>query len=316
MFENIGQDIDKIFDIFNHNPLDMQIAALKTILLIYLTVWLMIKAYTIMAGKSSEPIKNLIWNFTFKAAVIYIVFDASWISAISDAINGFSEWAGGGENLYKELDKIYIKALNLGNTLVKQDDSYFHLEGTIAYILVLTGYGILSLPAVMIIIFNSFILKLLIVISPLMIFSLTFETYKDIFFNWLRLLIANILTILFVGLTFKVIVTQYDINITAFDKIAGDADFMGTGFRVLMASIVLAGLVLMARGIAQALAGASIEALPSSTVRGAGRDIASTKRGINNTRKAAKETTGAVKTKTKQISAAVLRSIRKKSQER
>ena len=69
-FESIGKWIDSFFDFLvtsSNTDVDKTLTALVSITI---TLQIIFKAYQSFAGKSSEPIRELVWDITIKILVI------------------------------------------------------------------------------------------------------------------------------------------------------------------------------------------------------------------------------------------------------
>jgi len=246
-----------------------QVDALKTIILIYITLWVFARGYMILAGKSDDPIKGLIFDATIKIIIVSVVFSPIWISLVTSAIDGMSAWASGGTSIYSRLDVLLKTALEVANKLSDMGPSIltFHVIGNFAGWVILIFFGVFSVITLLVIISATITLKILIMLSPIMIFTLMFNWFKQIFSKWLELVLNNTLTILIVGILLNALNGKYKDILDSANSQAGTGDILYICFLISVISVVLAWVVLMAKGIAQQLTFVSIEHLPGAAAK-------------------------------------------------
>jgi len=235
----------------------------------WFTLWIMARGYMVLAGKTEEPIKDLLWRLAIYGIILMFVTNAGgWFTLVTQSINQIGEWAQGDVSLYKQIDDMMDDIIKMG-VMMEDQDGTFEFTGFFAQVLVNMSFVIFAVPAIVIIITAEFILKILIMIAPIMILTLLFDWFKTMFDNWLKMLLSSIFTLLFVGVFFKIIALKYEGMVTkslAFAK-GGDIGIMNIAMDVFIVSLVVVVLILMARGIAQALTYVSINSLPGSAAR-------------------------------------------------
>jgi type IV secretion system protein VirB6 len=227
----------------------------------------MARGYMILAGKSDEPVKDLLWRLSLYGIILMFASNASgWFTLVTDAINDIGTWAQGDVSLYKQLDDMMVDIIKMGGMMEDQDGT-FEFTGFFAQILVNMSFVIFSIPAIVIIITAEFVLKILIMIGPIMILVLIFDSLKTIFDNWLKMILSSVLTLLFVGIFFKIIALKYEAMVKQSLVFAqgGDIGIISIAMDVFIVSLVVVVLILMARGIAQQLTYVSINSLPGSS---------------------------------------------------
>jgi type IV secretion system protein VirB6 len=285
VFTYIGALTDNITSDIASADISTQVSQINNLVLAWFTLYVLAKGYMILAGKSDDPVKDLLFRLSVYGIIVAFATNAGgWLDLASEAINGLNEWASGGSSLYTQLDKAFDDAVQLGIMIEEQEDEALEINiaGFFANVIVLIGFGIFAIPAIGIIITTSFILKILILISPIMIFALLFDWVKGIFQKWIELILSNTLTVLLVGISFNVLTTKYENYISAIKTQAEAVGENGLALSVeiFFVSIVLLLLILMAKGIAQQLTYVSIETLPGSAAKSAGGGMSTTRSGI------------------------------------
>ena len=290
IFTSIGNLVNDIITYISKADISTQVDQINTLILVWFTLYVIAKGYMILAGKSDEPVKDLLWRLSLYAIIVTFATNAGgWLTYISNAIDGLNDWAGFGDSLYAQLDKVFAKAIEMGVMVEDQEKQTLdvvNMAGILANAIILIGFGFFAIPAIGIIIVTSFTLKLLILIAPIMIFTLLFPWFKSIFEKWIQLIISNTLTVFFVGLSFKVLTNVYNdyIAFAASQAKAIGENGLALSVEIFFVSIILMLLILMSRNIAKELTYVSIESLPGSAAKSAGNGLNSIRRGGENAR--------------------------------
>lgn len=241
-----------------------QVNALETVLYLYLTVWIMFRGYMVLAGKSQDPLRDLLFDFAIKAAIITIIFSPTWITLISDAIDGINSWASGSTSLYARMDELAKKTFELKGIMIDQDRSMVPIAGYLSATMLIVGFVVFSFLAIWIITSTTIMLKILIMLAPIMLATTIFKWIKDVFASWIRLIVANTLTVSIVGMFINALDQNYEKFIDKTKSKISNIDMLATSAEILILGLFLALAVLIAKEIAQQLASASVEHLPQS----------------------------------------------------
>ncbi len=264
-FKDLESWINNLFNILENSSVQSKISQLGTLIAISITLFVMYKGFQILFGKSKDPIRELIWDLTMKAIIITFALNVGgWLDLVINAMKGLYEWAGGGTNLYSQLDLIFDKTRELADIVYDKAGSGITdaIVGTVYMILVYIGFLIGILPSLIIIITTTFTLKLLILIAPIMFFSLMYGWTKNMFTQWLSLVFANTFTVLFVATFFGSVITIFQDFIV--HSQGSETDPAPIVLQVIVTGIVLSMLVGISKVLAERLAQASMESAMSS----------------------------------------------------
>jgi type IV secretion system protein VirB6 len=264
IFKLIEDKINVLLSHLTTAAVQPQVNALENIIYAYIVVWVMFRGYLILAGKSEDPLKGLIFDAALKMAVVAVVFNPAWIQMISNAIDGMNSWASGSTSLFTRMDELLKKTFDVSGRMIDMDHSMVPIEGYASAIILMAGFVVFSVLTVWIMASTTLMLKVLIMISPIMIYSSLYSWFKDIFSNWLKLIIANTLTVLIVGVFLNALDGSYREVIDTAKTEVVSSNIFAQSIEIAILTIFLGLAVLMAREIAQQLAGASIEHLPGS----------------------------------------------------
>lgn len=261
-FQEVGELVNKIFSFIENSANSDLVNQLEVLFSITLTITVLIKGFAVLAGKSQEPVKELVWDMTLKVMIITFALNiGGWLDLVTNAMEGLHEWAGGGVSLYAELDRLLDATVNLENAISEKGNmvsSFFY--GLIIYI----GFLIGALPALFIVITTTFTLKILIMLAPFMFFALLYGWLKNMFTQWLSLFFANILTVLILGLILNSIINTFREYQDFLKEQISLIDPFLTSIQVLIIGLLLYILVNIGKGIAEKVATVSMESIMAS----------------------------------------------------
>ena len=269
IFQYIEKLIDSILINFDSHLLGQQMLELKIVITIWITIWMMLKGYQIIAGYKGINVADVIYKMFALTLIIALAFDTSWITKINSAIEGIHIWAGGGDvSLYVKLDSILQIILEIGKIMEATDGS-FDMVGLFSQALTWFGFLLVAIPTVGILIYTQLALKLLLVITPLMILSLAFGWLKPIFSRWLEMIIANVFTLIFVGLFFKMFSESYQKYTSYALSQAGNSGFdvFGLASDVFLVSLVMSAFVFSSMIFASKLSSVALDDSVKDSVR-------------------------------------------------
>ncbi|RXK13233.1 conjugal transfer protein TrbL [Halarcobacter mediterraneus] len=264
MFVSIGDEIDDIFSLIDSAATSDLMTELSILFSISITIMITIKGYAILAGKTQDPIREILWDLVLKAVIITFALNiGGWLTMVIDAMNGIHQWAGGRVSLYAEMDQLFAKAKEVANMAYEKGNMF---SGTIALLLVYLGFFIGAIPALIITIVTSFTLKILVMIAPFMFFALFYGWLKNMFTQWLSLFFANTLAVLSVTLIFSAVVNKFENFIShSGNSINNGLDPFYVGVQVIIVGVLLVVLVYVAYHIAEKVATVSMESVMKSS---------------------------------------------------
>ncbi len=234
----------------------------KDLITIGLTISILWTAFQVMLNRNTSPFNEVLWSMFKRAIVLSVVFGSvNWIHYASpvaqEAYNLFSQ--GGGDRFPAMLDK----NLNfLSNDFIEAMKEFSGLKNFIIvpFYIVATFivFGVVSLITMSFLILTTITSHLLVVVLPFAIISLLYNQTKEIFAQWLKLFISNLLTVLLGFLVIEVFL----INIfnAEFQKVATSKTLEFTSVLVLfVVTLIGVKVFLMAISLAQNLVGVSLD---------------------------------------------------------
>lgn len=264
LFQSLGEFITNILMFLNTSSIQTIIQALAGLFGITVTIWIILEAYKVAAGKSQTPTQDLIWKITSSMLIISVATNSNgFLDALKLAFEEIHYMMSGEINLYAKLDILFVEATKLSNSI--SEATPFGVEGAIISVfctfLIYLGFIIGVVPTFLVIAFTELSLKILLLVLPIAIFALAFGFSKQIFTQWLQMFISNALTILIVGLLMSSVIDTY---ISFQVSLSGQTvlfEPIAMALQSLIIGIVMLVLVKIAQGVAEKLGTVSMEAL-------------------------------------------------------
>ena len=253
-------------------------------LLLYYTF----KGFAIFAGKMEAPAKELLYDFASKMIIISIMMNYGGyldgaLAIIDDLKTNLTGFTGNG------IAGLMDDQLDLGTDIASQlfdldKSEYVPAEGLVASGLAWIGIAFSLFVPFFIFIFTTITLKLLTVTAPIFVFCVLYNFLRNMFNNWLQLIFANILTVVFIGISLRMGMSFFGKNITSLLLQASELNLIRVGFEILGFGILMAFISYLSLTYASQLASVSVEgAADSAGLRGRGGIFSSVKNAVQNT---------------------------------
>ncbi|ELD1510225.1 type IV secretion system protein [Campylobacter coli] len=261
-FQFLGKSIQQIVDAIRQVGTNDKVAELSVLLSIIITLVIMYKGYEVLMGRSQSPIRELTWDITGKLVAITFALNlGGWLDLTISTMDGLYEWAGGGTQMYKTLDEMYANTAQLTNIIwAKSSGVGGAILAIVAMLLCYVGFAIAVVPALTIFVVTTFTQTLLVITAPIVFWLLVFKATKNVFTQWIGLLLSNTLVILLVGLFLGVFMEQISGWISLLsNKIQNGAEVLGISIFFVIASLVLVIMIISAKLYAEKVANVSME---------------------------------------------------------
>lgn len=267
IFTGIGYVVDNLLETLQQMSLDDKLQQLQLLLSGIITLSIMYKGYMVLAGKSQDPIRELVWDLGRKAFILsFVMGSGMWLFYSIDAVRGIYEWVGGGIDFYEKLDGLASSVLNyiqiLWNWGKVRDGSI-----TLAvFMIVIIG---ICFVAICFELFFSIIAcsvsnTFLIIALPLALFCLMFQATKQVFTQWCQLLLSNTFTLLFLfmfsSFCGSAIATIFDVTKLKEIEVV---NMVQQALEVVLISFVLIQIIKVIKSLAQNLAQVSLDSAMS-----------------------------------------------------
>lgn len=176
-------------------------------------------------------------------------------------MDGIYEWAGGGTQMYKTLDEMYANTAQLANIIwAKSSGVGGAILAIVAMLLCYVGFIIAVAPTFAILVVTTFTQTLLVITAPIVFWLLIFKSTKNVFTQWIGLLLSNTLVILLVGLFLKTFMGEINGWIVSLSQhVQSGSEVLGTSIFFVIASLVLVIMIISAKIYAEKIANVSME---------------------------------------------------------
>lgn len=271
LFESIGNWIDSFFDFLVTSSNSDTVSVLTGLVSITITLQIIFKSFQYFAGKSNEPVRELVWDMSIKLLVIGVALNLNgYLDLIKVGMQNLHDIMSGDMNLYAQLDAKLNQTIDLVAMLI---DKFSMLKPStypfiFAVIGVIIGFGIGIIPSFLVIITTGITLKILMMVLPIVIYVWIYPWFKNVFTQWMSLFIGNLLTVFIVGTLFTKFIEKYGDTISELTTNAENVGGVSIFFDSIIMGILLAGLMKIAVEIAKELGSASIERLAEAGMGG------------------------------------------------
>ncbi|MGN5484492.1 type IV secretion system protein [Campylobacter coli] len=262
LFQFLGESIQQIIDAIRQVGTSDKVAELSVLLSIIITLVIMYKGYEVLMGTSQSPIRELTWDIAGKLlAITFALNIGGWLTLVINAMDGIYEWAGGGTQMYKTLDEMFVNTINLTDIIWTKTSGFADsLMAIAAMLLCYVGFAIAVVPTLAIFVITTFTQTLLVITAPIVFWLLIFKSTKNVFTQWIGLLLSNTLVILLVGLFLSVFMEQISNWIQYFIKeTQTGGEVLKTSIFFVIASLVLVIMIISAKIYAEKIANVSME---------------------------------------------------------
>ena len=261
-FQTLGLSIEQIINAIRQTGTSDKIAELMVLFSIIITLVIMYKGYEVLMGKSQSPIRELTWDIAGKLLAITFALNlGGWLDLVIGAMDGIYEWAGGGAQMYQNLDEMFANTSQLTDAIWKKSSGFGDsILAVVAMCLCYIGFCIAVIPTLSILIVTTFTQTLLVISAPIVFWLLIFKATRNVFTQWIGLLLSNTLVLLLVGLflkTFMGEISGWIISLSS--KTQTGAEPLGTSIFYVIASLILVIMIFSAKIFAEKVANVSMD---------------------------------------------------------
>lgn len=273
LFESIGEWIDSFFDFLITSSNSDTVKVLTGLVSITITLQIIFKSFQYFAGKSNEPVRELVWDMSIKLLVIGVALNLNgYLDLIKVGMQNLHDIMSGDMNLYAQLDAKLDTTLSLVEALFKRVDIFSpsSIKYAFSSIGVIIGFGIGIIPSFLVIITTGITLKILMMVLPIVIYVWIYPWFRNVFTQWMSLFMSNLLTVFIVGTLLTKFIEKYGDEIDALNTAFTNNQVSSWNIfaNSIIMGILLAGLMKIAVEIAKELGTASIERLAEAGMGG------------------------------------------------
>ena len=270
LFQTLGINIQQIIDTIRQVGTSDKISELSVLLSIIITLIIMYKGYEVLMGRSQSPIRELTWDIAGKLLAITFALNlGGWLDLAISAMDGIYEWAGGGTQMFQTLDEMFSNTAKLADIIWAKTsgiaDSFLAI---IAMILCYIGFVIAVTPILAILVVTTFTQTLLVITAPIVFWLLIFKSTKNVFTQWIGLLLSNTLVILLVGLFLQTFMGQIGgLVLILSNRIQMGTEVLVTSIFYVIASLILVIMIVSVKNFAEKVANVSMEGVMGAAIK-------------------------------------------------
>ena len=255
--------------------INLFIQSLLAIVATYLTCWILYRGYKILWGRSNDNFRDFLWDAFLKFIFIYIcIFPDDWIHLVKEAINGFREVASIGDNTHHMavpnlLQNYYNNTKAITLNLIGNSNGFDILVIIIYSILVWIGFFIGAFGLIVALITNTISFYILLFIAPIAFYSLIFGSFlKNIFSQWIGMIISNIITLFFIhlfcGYALTFVISRINMALNDIGRV-GEYEIVVV---CIISGICLQAFVRLILALAEKMSSVSLESATAGAIKG------------------------------------------------
>ena len=236
-------------------------SSVQSVMTVSITLYLFIYGYMVLSDKVNSPIKDIIWKCcSFVILIAFINNTGGILTLAGEAVQEISTLGSGNAVGMGFLDEQFIKSNELG---IKLYDNGNIVSGSIAFILVTGGFGLLFVTLFSVIVISQFITFFLLAFAPLFIFCLMWGWLKDSFARYLSALLGNALILITVRMISNTILEYSSMALNGGD----DSNVLAVGVTCILFCFIFYKLIYKAIDIVSNLSKVSVDRYPSQSNR-------------------------------------------------
>lgn len=197
-FQTIGGIVESIFTTIQNASLNEKFIQLQAVFSILVTLSIMYKGYETLAGRSQDPVRELIWDIARKLFILTFVLNINgWLSAAISALDAIYAWAGGGTQFYSRLDGVTGSFLDTLNKIWQSYGFSEIIEAAFVCLFMIISFLAVMFAFAFTIISASITNTFLIIALPLALFCFMYQYTRNVFVQWCNMFISNIFLLIF-----------------------------------------------------------------------------------------------------------------------
>ncbi|MBN6059385.1 type IV secretion system protein [Aggregatibacter actinomycetemcomitans] len=262
-FENIDSFVNQLLDSVSGSMSSDFANALFNIVGASLLIYYLGKGFLILAGKMESPATEIIYDFALKLIIISFMMNYGGyldgaLGIIDDAKTSLTSFTGSGLASLMD-DQLELGSEVAGMIWSLDPAEYVPIEGGFGAGLAWLGVAFSLFVPMFIFITSTITLKLMTVTAPIFIFCLLYNFLRNTFNQWVQLILANILVVVFLGISLRMGMTFFGKNITVLTTQAQNLNLIRTGFEIFGFGIFVAYISYLSLHYAMQLASVSVE---------------------------------------------------------
>lgn len=279
LFQSVGNTIDNFFassgigNEVNSNILGY-ISGFFDVVAAFITAWIIYRGYKIAFGKDNDNFTNFLWDSVKKGFVVILCFYyTEYINLVNGMVSEIREFfLQGNTHLWSSISSL-VQNGSLTATVTLSESSFLSifsghntLTALIASIVIMITLLIGILPIVTAYAINTLTFFLLIAIFPICVFLFIFDWFKQVFVQWLQLMLNCLLNLILINTIVKGVIIFAEQNTHFYEKQYASTSIILICLSFLFFSLLIKIFTELCTGVAQNLTQVSMESFAGSAI--------------------------------------------------
>jgi len=262
-FADIGDWVTESTSLFSNTTIiSIYMLEIKPIALAVLAMFISWRGIEIALGRNTKPISDTLIELIVWSIVWSMAFNlGNWLQEIQQMMNNVYEGVGGGKGFFVKLDVWSDELAKISSVISKKDSTpIVQIKALLTTFIIGLATIIIVIPSLVIITTSYFIVQILIAIAPFMILSYIFPSIRQLYDNWIRLFLTNVLILLLISIFQNALLDKIKSYLAqvlndANTNVITDSSMIASSISIFIMAVFFSTLISICVPLAKALTG-------------------------------------------------------------
>jgi len=262
-FADIGDWVTESTSLFSNTTIiSIYMLEIKPIALAVLAMFISWRGIEIALGRNTKPISDTLIELIVWSIVWSMAFNlGNWLQEIQQMMNNVYEGVGGGKGFFVKLDDWSNELAKISSVISKKDSTpIVQIKALLTTFIIGLATIIIVIPSLVIITTSYFIVQILIAIAPFMILSYIFPSIRQLYDNWIRLFLTNVLILLLISIFQNALLDKIKSYLAqvlndANTNVITDSSMIASSISIFIMAVFFSTLISICVPLAKALTG-------------------------------------------------------------
>ena len=262
-FADIGDWVTQSTSLFSNTTIiSIYMLEIKPIALAVLAMFISWRGIEIALGRNTKPISDTLIELIVWSIVWSMAFNlGNWLQEIQQMMNNVYEGVGGGKGFFVKLDDWSNELAKISSVISKKDSTpIVQIKALLTTFIIGLATIIIVIPSLVIITTSYFIVQILIAIAPFMILSYIFPSIRQLYDNWIRLFLTNVLILLLISIFQNALLDKIKSYLAqvlndANTNVITDSSMIASSISIFIMAVFFSTLISICVPLAKALTG-------------------------------------------------------------
>ena len=262
-FADIGDWVTQSTSLFSNTTIiSIYMLEIKPIALAVLAMFISWRGIEIALGRNTKPISDTLIELIVWSIVWSMAFNlGNWLQEIQQMMNNVYEGVGGGKGFFVKLDVWSDELAKISSVISKKDSTpIVQIKALLTTFIIGLATIIIVIPSLVIITTSYFIVQILIAIAPFMILSYIFPSIRQLYDNWIRLFLTNVLILLLISIFQNALLDKIKSYLAqvlndANTNVITDSSMIASSISIFIMAVFFSTLISICVPLAKALTG-------------------------------------------------------------